>query len=273
MAPCPPSATSAGLTHFSPVNPDWRRHVICAIPDQTTEDRKRHSAPTSVPSQDDLAIQARHPSDTAQRGAAVAQLLDLSLLQQLANDDTAPEVREAAATRYQQLLCASASAELSLAAQQVALAASDDAQLIELVAINAQEPTLRRAALERVTTPAVLAECAVNDAVAGHRSFAVERLHDRAALELVARQIGKKDKHIHRVARDKLRHLAEQEARPAQIRAQGEELCAKVARLVVPAMRSKIGRCWCIWNGNGLRWQMKRQQIYPPNFRQNGNDF
>lgn len=190
--------------------------------------------PTSVPSQDDLAIQARHPSDTAQRGAAVAQLLDLSLLQQLANDDTAPEVREAAATRYQQLLCASASAELSLAAQQVALAASDDAQLIELVAINAQEPTLRRAALERVTTPAVLAECAVNDAVAGHRSFAVERLHDRAALELVARQIGKKDKHIHRVARDKLRHLAEQEARPAQIRAQGEELCAKVARLGRP---------------------------------------
>ncbi|MBK1695323.1 hypothetical protein CKO09_11340 [Chromatium weissei] len=187
--------------------------------------------PAPVQSQDDLAAQARHSTDSALRRAAVTQLFDLSLLQQIASDDAAAEVRKAAAARYQELLCTSASANLSLAAQQTALAASDDVQLIEFVAIHAQEPTVRRAALERVNTPIVLAECAVNDALAVHRNLAMERLHDRAALEQVARSIGKKDKHIHRVARDKLRQIAEQEARPAQIRTQCEELCAKIARL------------------------------------------
>lgn len=190
--------------------------------------------PAPVQSQDDLAAQARHPSDAALRSAAITQLLNLPLLHQLASDDAAAEVRTAAATRYQELLCASANPNLSLAAQQFALAACADMQLLEFVAMNALEPTLRRAALERVNNPVVLAECAVNDPLAVHRSLAVERLHERAALELVARRIGKKDKHIHRVARDKLRQIIEQEARPAQILAQCEELCAKVARLGRP---------------------------------------
>jgi DNA repair protein SbcC/Rad50 len=184
-----------------------------------------------APTQDALAAQAgQATADPALRCAAIAQVLNLAQLRQLATDPL-PDIRAAAAARYQELLCSSGNPALPFTAQRAALTASTDQQLLDFVALNAEEPTLRAAALARVTDPAVLAACAVSDPVAAHRSAAVARLETREALEQVVRLIGKKDKHVYRVARDKLRLLTEQEARPAQLRAQCEALCTAATRL------------------------------------------
>jgi DNA repair protein SbcC/Rad50 len=93
------------------------------------------------------------------------------------------------------------------------------------------DPAQRLAAIEQLDDPAVLVECAIHDALAAHRARALERLDDKAALEEVAHRIGKKDKRVYRLAREKLRLIAEREERPRLLRERGEELCAQVERL------------------------------------------
>lgn len=93
------------------------------------------------------------------------------------------------------------------------------------------DPAQRLAAIEQIDDPAVLVECAIHDALAAHRARALERLDDKAALEEVTRRIGKKDKRVYRMAREKLRLIAEREERPRIVRERCEELCAQVERL------------------------------------------
>ncbi|MCK7582864.1 MAG: DUF349 domain-containing protein [Chromatiales bacterium] len=93
------------------------------------------------------------------------------------------------------------------------------------------DPAQRLAAIEQLDDPSVLVECAIHDALAAHRARALERLDDKAALEEVARRIGKKDKRVYRMAREKLRLIAEREERPRIVRERCEELCAQVERL------------------------------------------
>lgn len=94
------------------------------------------------------------------------------------------------------------------------------------------DPAQRLAAIEQLDDPSVLVECAIHDALAANRACALERLDDnKAALEEVARRIGKKDKRVYRMAREKLRLIAEREERPRIVRERCEELCAQVERL------------------------------------------
>ncbi len=184
---------------------------------------------TASHNQETLVEQSRHP-DPAQRRTAISQLQNLALLRQMLADDADSSVREAASTRYCQLLC-DGNLDISLASRLDELARSDDPHLIERIAVEAMLPELRQAALERVQSADVLVQCAVRDALAANRHLAITQLHDKLALEQVAQQIGKKDKTIYRLAREKLRLLAEQEERPRRIRAQRQELCAKIKRL------------------------------------------
>lgn len=93
------------------------------------------------------------------------------------------------------------------------------------------DPAERLAAIEQLDDPQILAECAMQDALASHRARALERLDDKAALERVARQIGKKDKRVYRLAREKLRLIAEREERPRIVRERCDDLCAQLERL------------------------------------------
>jgi DNA repair protein SbcC/Rad50 len=94
------------------------------------------------------------------------------------------------------------------------------------------DPAQRLAAIEQLDDPSVLVECAIHDALAAHRARALERLDgDKAALEEVARRIGKKDKRVYRMVREKLRLIAEREERPRIVREHCEELCTQVERL------------------------------------------
>ncbi|MBK5964969.1 hypothetical protein CCR95_12970 [Thiocystis minor] len=181
--------------------------------------------------QEVLAEQAQHPADPERRCNAARQLQNLPLLRQLLSDDADAGVRATAAARLRHLLCEGDQEEIPLAERIGELSQIEDLALVEQIAIQANAPEIRRAALIRIQSPTVLAQCAVQDSLAANRGLAVERLNDKAGLELVARQIGKKDKNVYRIARDKLRLIAEREELPQRIRDQREDLCAKAERL------------------------------------------
>lgn len=181
--------------------------------------------------QETLAEQAQHHADATARRDAVVQLLQVGTLRRILEQDGDAGVRDAARARFLDLLCSDEREREPLATLLEEFARIDRPEIVETIALKGALPELRRAAIERVQSPAALALCAVQDGAAGNRGCAVERLEDKAALEQVVRQIGKRDKNVHRRARDKLRLIAEQEERPRRIHAQCDELCAKAERL------------------------------------------
>jgi hypothetical protein len=179
-----------------------------------------------------VAERALHHPDPAVRREAIRHLEGLAPLRLILTEDTDAGAREIAAARYRQRLCAAESAtSLPLADQLAEVAQLQDQRLIEQLAVQALAPEVRRVAIERVESTEILVACTVQDPLAANRGAAVERLVDKASLEQVLRQIGKRDKTVYRTARDKLREITEREERPGLVRARCEELCEKVERL------------------------------------------
>lgn len=181
---------------------------------------------------DALADQARHHHDPAQRIQALGELQDITLVRELRTNDADAGVREAAAERLATLLCRrDLHTDVALEVQLETLALIADTAALERIALDGARPELRRAVIEHTGSPDLLARCALQDSSAVNRGVAIDRLHDKPALERVAREIGKKDKHVYRTAREKLRLIAEQEELPRRMRAQCEEILAKLERL------------------------------------------
>jgi len=187
--------------------------------------------PAKKEDQEILAKRARSADDPAVRRDATRRLADLSQLRLIFSEDPDAGVREIAAARYRHLLCGTQAEEGSLDASLAELSELTDMRIIEQVATEGVAPEIRRAAIERVQSQEVLALCALQDPLAANRGAAIERLEDKEALERVLRQIGKKDKNVHRCAREKLRLIAEQAERPQRVRDLCDEICQKVERL------------------------------------------
>lgn len=203
-----------------------------ATPTNKNNENQRPTPPAMpLPDQRQLAEQARHP-DPAQRRAALEQLLDLDLIRHCRDDDADEGVRAQAAARYRELLLGPATPDqVPPAARLAELEHLTDPDTLSALATQCPVPEVRRAAIERVRDPATLVQIALHDGLAANRHLAMEQLEDRAALEEIARQIGKRDKTVYRLAREKLRAIAERELRPQRIREHCQELCEKVERL------------------------------------------
>jgi len=140
-------------------------------------------------------------------------------------------VRELAKARYRHLLCGLETPPLPLEICLAEISRIGDQRLLAQLATDAIEADLRLAAIQRLTDQASLAVRALADPATQVRLAAAERLEDRQALEQVARQIGKKDKRVHRLVHARLRELTEREARPTRLQGLYEDLCAKLERL------------------------------------------
>lgn len=182
-------------------------------------------------SQETLKDQALRHADPQQRRVAIQQITDLRALDQARRQDADPEIRERAAARTIEVLFQEHSEPPSAALLTDIIAGIDDAALLARIAREAWPTEARRLAIERIEAPGILADCAVEDRVAANRVLAAERLEAKDALEDVLRRIGKRDKSVHRITREKLKHIAEQEERPRLIRAQCEDICGKIERL------------------------------------------
>lgn len=173
---------------------------------------------------------ARDAPDAGVRRDACRRIRRLPELRDLAASDPDTGVREVASARYRTLLCGQEeSPDLTQRLEETATL--DDQRTLQRVALGGREAELRRAAIARIESQDVLCACALNDPLAVNRSAAVERLDRKGTLERVVKNIGRKDKQVYRIARRKLREIAEREVLPARIRAQCDELCGKLDRL------------------------------------------
>jgi len=186
--------------------------------------------PATADRRDPMLI-VRGDSNLADRCAACGRIVRLADLRELLASDLEEAIRDSARTRYAHLLCGRDDKVPDLAERSAEVATLSDQQVLARVAREAVEAELRHAAIAKVADPAVLGACALDDPRAANRGAAVERLEDKQALEQVVKQIGKKDKHVYRAARARLKEIAEREAFPQRVRSQCDELCEKVARL------------------------------------------
>lgn len=188
--------------------------------------------PGLPPDQEGLLAIVRGEADNALRREACRHIHRLPALREIAEADADAGVRELAMAHYRRLLCGGHNGEAPTLAERLAeLATLSDQRVIEQVAAAAVEPQVRLAAIARLEGPEALIACACNDALAANRSAAAERIAERAALERLLRSIGRRDKNVHRIARQRLKEIHEREARPARVRAQCAELCEKLERL------------------------------------------
>jgi DNA repair protein SbcC/Rad50 len=193
-----------------------------------TQKAQRNGLPQD---QDGLLRVIRSDADNALRREACRRLCRLPELRGIAEEDMDAGVRELAAARYRKLLCGGEPDAPALAERLREIAQVQDPRVIEQVAADAADGEMRQAAIARLASAPVLIACALNDPLAANRSAAAERLEDRPSLEQLARTIGKRDKNVYRIARQKLKEIAEREALPARVRAQCDELCERLERL------------------------------------------
>jgi hypothetical protein len=120
------------------------------------------------------------------RLAAVDQLTDEALLADIAENDTAPEVRRSAAERAQALWAHCAKTTVSELVRELALEKLTDQVLLGQIAASNMATDLRAAALAKLSDQHLAAEIVENsDAVLG--IAAVKRITDQSLLAEIAR--------------------------------------------------------------------------------------
>jgi hypothetical protein len=185
----------------------------------------------SLVDQAQLIETALNAADSAARRNACREIVDLATLHQIADADADAGVRELATARYRKLLCGQHEHAPSLQARIAELAGIEDQTLLAAVAADGDDAELRLAAIMALQSEEALAERALHDPLASNRLQAAERLRGKQALERVARGIGKRDKRVYRLTKQRLKHINEQEERPRLVHAQCETLCEKIERL------------------------------------------
>ncbi|MBS0589875.1 MAG: DUF349 domain-containing protein [Proteobacteria bacterium] len=143
----------------------------------------------------------RNDPDAEVRLAAIKRLNDYEIWRERSTGDADATVRNAAREGYLRLLCSN-DANLPTLTRRIAELETLSTDELERIATSALDRDLRAAALERVTRPAVIAECAVRDSDAGIRLAALERVGDAAALARIAERTRKTDKAVNRRARE-----------------------------------------------------------------------
>ncbi|HEX5122975.1 MAG TPA: hypothetical protein VFV97_06995, partial [Rhodanobacteraceae bacterium] len=150
-----------------------------------------------------LSSIAREDADPGVRSAALKRLAEPALAQRIAHDDTDAGVRDDARRLWFDLLAGVHAKAPSPTECVRLLRAQDDVALIEHIARNAPDATLREAALARVTRASLLAERATADTSPDLRLAALERIDDEALLDRLAERTRKSDKRVSRRARER----------------------------------------------------------------------
>ncbi|MFE8032526.1 DUF349 domain-containing protein [Thiohalocapsa marina] len=177
-----------------------------------------------------LDIALTDPDSAARRDACRA-LSDLATLRRVSEQDPDAGVRDLANARYRRLLSGADDQAPSLDARLAELARIASPALLALVARQGDEAQLRLTAIQAVTDEAVLADCALQDPLASNRLQAAERVQGRDALEQILRGIGNRDKRVYRLAKARLKAIAERAERAHLVTARCEGICDKLSRL------------------------------------------
>ena len=185
--------------------------------------------------QDELLVEiARTDPHPDVRSAALMRLVDLNTLLELAGSDTDERNRKQATARLQTLLSGVADPSPTLEARQEFFKTSDDERLARFLVRSGHEPELRKLALAKVLKrsddPAVqdlLCEIAAEDSVREIREAAADPVHDGKRLQALLEATRGRDKSIHRLARERLNLIEQQQAASEAL----EQCCLEIEQL------------------------------------------
>jgi DNA repair protein SbcC/Rad50 len=168
---------------------------------------------------------ARHDADAQVRKAAVRRLDDLSLLADRARLDASAEVRDLARQRLRHHLL---DAKVSIEQRQRQILVTEDTEMLEIVAVQAPETDLRRAAMERVQRMGLIIDRCLKDPDPKLRHELLNRIEDSAALERVAESARKSDKQLARLAKERLTAARLKSGDAGAIRQRAELICGEL---------------------------------------------
>jgi exonuclease SbcC len=203
--------------------PKWQHH----------DPAIRRQAVQAMSSEDDATLTKIASEDEAPsiRRLALRRINDLAVIHAAAHQDSDKDVREFAQTRLSQLLAGNRQESPALERRLDFLSLHPEEDLLKFVALNGSETELRKSIQDRISRESVLRDIAINDPVAENRLAALERISQTTVLEAVYRQTRKSDKQVSRQARARLDARREAEERPARIRAESEQICARMESL------------------------------------------
>jgi exonuclease SbcC len=208
--------------------PKWKHPDPCV--------RREAVGSGSVP-EEQLARVVHEDQDPQVRRLAVVLLGQPRLLHELAIGDRDQDVRTRARERLVQLLIADPASPPPLVERLVIVKRLRDPELAEQLALRAQDPDIRLAALVTVTDTETLCAIAVGDNLAAVRRAALDQVVEPWGWERVAREARGRDKQVARTARAYLqahrRILAQQE--------QASALCVAMEALAEAAPAAGTG--------------------------------
>jgi uncharacterized protein YukE len=176
---------------------------------------RREAVGAGAVPEEQLVRVVHEDQDPQVRCLAVAQLGQLRLLHELAVGDRDEAIRTRARERLVQLLTADPASPPPLAERLAVVKQLRDPALSEQLALRAQDPDIRLAALVTVTDTETLCAVAVGDSLAAVRRAALDHIVEPEGWEQVAREARGRDKQVARTARGYLqahrRALAQKE--------------------------------------------------------------
>lgn len=191
-------------------NPEVRKHALQEVEDDNP-----------------ILVQlAQQDSDMDVRCTALKRIAALEVLAVIARQETDARVRACADSRLREVLAGHAADSPPLALRLEALA-SLDTELIEFLALEAQELELRVAALKRIQRQCLLSSLALNDPAVAVRLEALARVSDPVYLEQIAKQSRNRDKRVYRQAQERLHALQTEKTQKAHM----ETLCRDMEQL------------------------------------------
>ena len=174
---------------------------------------------------------ARNDESTELRQMAVKRINSLSMLQQIAHDNAQPAVRELA----QKLICmtyaGTSDIKLDPEVLSESLNSQDDQKIVEFVAQNSPDKTLRAIAIKKISREALLGDLTIKENDPVLRKLAADKIQQKSTLERVYKKIKLKDKHVSGLIKQKLDDLIQAEQEPIQRLELQKQLCLQVEAL------------------------------------------
>jgi DNA repair protein SbcC/Rad50 len=174
----------------------------------------RAEAVQQLPAADpNLAEVIRHDPDSSIRRQALRRIADRALLLEVSRNDEDPVVSRAASTRLWYLL---AQDDDAAAPEQTLklLQQSDSSDMAEYLVRHSRSAAVRREALAKIESTALLGEIALADDDTAIRLHALERINRLSTLKRIAREARGKNKKVARRARELADSLKRQQELP-----------------------------------------------------------
>ncbi len=195
------------------------------------EVRKKAVQELPVSDQKTLNQIAINDTDESIRAIAANKLSDLDLLQTIIMKGTNSTVKEAAQNRLLQLICGLKHPIPDFDVREKIIRGSRNTTLLEFVSVNADEASLRKLTIKKISRDPLLGDIALQDENPQIRQLAAQQIAKRSTLERVIKNSRRKDKRVYKIVRNKLDHIIEDEQRPLLLAKEVVEICSHLEKL------------------------------------------